>query len=64
MSQLGGHAAEAFDQFIAANHPTTDAGADGEINNVMMAFPGAVQPFTQDSQVGVVPYIGRNIVFL
>ncbi len=61
--KLGRHATIAFDQFIAADHAATDAGADGEINDIVMAFPGAIKPFAQDGQVGVIPDIRRDVVF-
>ena len=64
MPKLGGHAAAAFDQLVAADHSAADAGADGEINDIVMAFAGAIQPFPQDCQVGVIPDISRDVVFL
>ena len=39
----------------------SDAGADGDINHMMMPLPGAKFPFSQGSQVGIVAQYYRSV---
>ena len=58
--QLGRQAVRPKEQSTILDHATSDAGADGEVDQVIGAHAGAVAPFGQGGQVGVVAQAHRQ----
>jgi len=63
MPKLGGHAAEAFDQVVAADHAPADPGADGDVNDIVVALPGSVQPFARTARLASLPIKAGTLYF-
>ncbi len=62
MTEFGGHAAVTLHQDISDDGGPAQAGADGQVNQVVVTLAGAVLPFSQEGQVGIVPQEDGNLV--
>jgi hypothetical protein len=54
MADLAGHAAAPMQQAPIDDHAAADAGADGDIDHVPQAAPGAEAPLGQRRDIGVI----------
>ena len=57
---LAGQAAPTEQQAVLHDDAAADAGADGEIEQVVVALARAKMPFTQRSQVGIIAHKNRG----
>src|SRR5215216_5965158 len=54
MTQFCAHAAESLQETSIADHAATDAGADGEVDQIVVSFAGAVLPLCQPGHIRIV----------
>jgi hypothetical protein len=55
MSQLSAQPVSAQEKLTICDHPSTDAGADRKVDEIILPKPSSVTPFTECGYIGIVP---------
>ena len=59
VTQFRSHATETLEQTATRDDPSTNASADGEVDNILMSFACAKLPLGQPCHICIVIEIGR-----
>ena len=61
MSELGSQAARTKQQAVVNQDAPSNPGADRNVDQVLVSLPGAVLPFPEGGQIGIVPQAYRDL---